>query len=281
MYSVYIGFLNIRVGDRRKLEMKYCTKCGKPLQDGEVCSCQTQNTADAQTNTGDVQQASNEQQQATTTQQAATAQTAQPAAKPIITKEQATEISKGMLAYAKEFVKDPVGASEAVVGEHSLMTVAGLVVVNAALQIIYSLISIIVSTARGGHYSIGDWIMRIVRPVIWWVAIPAAFAGLIWVCAKYVEGQNVSFKKALSVFAIPALPLLAFTVLNILRLVLTHQFFSVIFGVVHAAIAGMMFYLTGVGIVKVLPLSKKFIYSIAIICAGLYFVNWLVTMAIF
>lgn len=42
-----------------------------------------------------------------------------------------------------------------------------------------------------------------------------------------------------------------------------------------------MFYLTGIGIVKVLPLSKKFIYSIAIICAGLYFVNWLVTRAIF
>ena len=62
---------------------------------------------------------------------------------------------------------------------------------------------------------------------------------------------------------------------------LTHSFFSVIFGVIHAAVTGIMFYLTGIGIVKVLPLSKKFIYSIAIICAGLYFVNWLVTIAIF
>ena len=26
--------------------MKYCTKCGKPLQDGEVCSFQTQNATE-------------------------------------------------------------------------------------------------------------------------------------------------------------------------------------------------------------------------------------------
>ncbi len=256
--------------------MKYCTKCGKPLEDGEVCSCQTQNTTEQ---TAQATQEQTAQEQATTQ---ATAGAAQPqAAKPIITKEQATEISKGMLAYAKEFVKNPVEASEAVVGEHSFTTVAGLVVVNAALQLIYSLISIIVHTAKGWHYDIADWVMAIVRPVLWWVAIPAAFAGLIWVCAKYVEGTEVSFKKALSVFAIPALPMLVFTLINLLRLVLTHSFFTVIFGVIHAAITGIMYYLTGIGIVKVLPLSKKFIYSIAIICAGLYFVNWLVTVAIF
>ena len=190
--------------------MKYCTKCGKPLQDGEVCSCQTQNTTE-QTAQAAQEQAAQAQAAAQATAGAAQ-QTAQPqAAKPIITKEQATEISKGMLAYAKEFVKNPVEASEAVVGEHSITTVAGLVVVNAALQLIYSLISIIVHTAKGWHYDIADWVMAIVRPVLWWVAIPAAFAGLIWVCAKYVEGTNVSFKKALSVFAIPALPMLVFT----------------------------------------------------------------------
>ena len=262
--------------------MKYCTKCGKPLQDGEVCSCQTQNATEQTAQEQAAQAQAAAQATAGAAQQTAQPQTAQPqAAKPIITKEQATEISKGMLAYAKEFVKNPVEASEAVVGEHSITTVAGLVVVNAAFQLIYSLISIIVHTAKGWHYDIADWVMAIVRPVLWWVAIPAAFAGLIWVCAKYVEGTNVSFKKALSVFAIPALPMLVFTLINLLGLVLTHSFFSVIFGVIHAAVTGIMFYLTGIGIVKVLPLSKKFIYSIAIICAGLYFVNWLVTRAIF
>ena len=64
--------------------MKYCTKCGKPLQDGEVCSCQTQNATE--------QTAQAAQEQATTQAAAGAAQqTAQPqAAKPIITKEQAT-----------------------------------------------------------------------------------------------------------------------------------------------------------------------------------------------
>ena len=261
--------------------MKYCTKCGKPLEDGEVCSCQTQNTTE-QTAQAAQEQAAQAQAAAQATAGAAQ-QTAQPqAAKPIITKEQATEISKGMLAYAKEFVKNPVEASEAVVGEHSITTVAGLVVVNAALQLIYSLISIIVHTAKGWHYDIADWVMAIVRPVLWWVAIPAAFAGLIWVCGKFVQKQEVNFKTALSVFAIPALPLLVFTVVKLLQLVLTHSFFGVIFSVITTAISGMMLYLTGIGIVKILPReNKNFVYSVGIICAGLWFVNWLVTRAIF
>ena len=108
--------------------MKFCTKCGRRLQDGEVCSCQLQKNTDGQ-QTANTEQA--------TTQQAAQTAAPQQAAKPIITKEQAAEISKGVLAYAKEFVNDPVGASEAVVGEHSLVTVAGLAVANAALELIY------------------------------------------------------------------------------------------------------------------------------------------------
>ena len=233
--------------------MKYCTKCGKPLQDGEVCSCPDteHHRADCSGSTGAGSPGSG---CSPGNSRSSTADSAATGAKPIITKEQATDISKGMLAYAKEFVKNPVEASEAVVGEHSITTVAGLVVVNAALQLIYSLISIIVHTAKGWHSDIADWVMAIVRPVLWWVAIPAAFAGLIWVCAKYVEGTNVSFKKALSVFAIPALPMLVFTLINLSGLVLTHSFFSVIFGVIHAAVTGIMFYLTGIGIVKVLPL---------------------------
>lgn len=258
--------------------MKYCTKCGKPLEDGEVCSCQTQNAADAQTNAA---QPADGQQAAAQTASTAQATAAQPA-KPIITKEQATEISKGMLAFAKDFMKNPVEASEAVVGEHSLVTVAGLVVVNAALELIYKIVHMIVRTAKyGSSYNIADWLKTIFCTVIWWVAIPAALAGLIWVCGKFIEKQDVSFKKALSVFAIPAIPLLVFTVVDILSLVLTHSFFYVIFTFITSAIGGMMLYLTGVGICKVLPRSKNFVYSIGVISAGLWFVDWLVTRAIF
>lgn len=298
--------------------MRYCTQCGRPLQDGEVCNCQS-NTAKGQGDvssqagmaggqtpqnqankvnlqkpegqTGAQPQQTAQAQQPTQAQQTVQAQQAPTAsagtqqnvqtAKPIITKEQATEISMSLLSYAKDFVKNPVEASKAVVGEHSITTVAGLVVVNAALELIYGIIALIISTANGRHFVIGNLVRTILRPIIWWVAIPAAFAGLIWLCAKYIEGQDVSFKKALSVFAIPALPLLVFTLIKIIRLVLTHVFFGVIFGVISAAISGAMLYLSGVGIVKVIPKTDKFVYSIAIICAGLYFVNWLVTVAIF
>ncbi len=257
--------------------MKFCTKCGRPLQDGEVCNCQTEN---AQPQTAQEQTAG--AQTASTAAQPAASAATQPAAKPIITKEQATEISKGMLAFAKEFVKNPVEASEAVVGEHSLATVAGLVVVNAAAELVYKIIGMIIWTAKYGSYGIGDWLKTIFCTILWWIAIPAACAGLIWVCGKFVQKQEVNFKKALSVFAIPALPLLVFTVINLLQLVLTHSFFAVIFNVIRKAIGGMMIYLAGVGIVKVLPRdNKNFVYSIGIICAGLWFVNWLVTVAIF
>lgn len=312
--------------------MRYCTQCGRPLQDGEVCNCQS-NTAKGQSDvssqagmaggqtsqnqsnkvnlqktegqTGAQAQQTVQPQQQTQAQQTVQAQQAPTAsigaqqnaqsqqaftasagqnvqsAKPIITKEQATAISMSLLSYAKDFVKNPVEASKAVVGEHSITTVAGLVVVNAALELIYGIIALIISTANGRHFVIGNLVRTILRPIIWWVAIPAAFAGLIWLCAKYIEGQDVSFKKALSVFAIPALPLLVFTLIKIIRLVLTHVFFGVIFGVISAAISGAMLYLSGVGIVNVIQKTDKFVYSIAIICAGLYFVNWLVTVAIF
>ena len=76
--------------------MKFCTKCGRPLQDGEVCNCQTEN---AQPQAENVQAENAQPQTEQQTPEAATA-AAQPAAKPIITKEQATEISKGMLAFS-------------------------------------------------------------------------------------------------------------------------------------------------------------------------------------
>ena len=241
--------------------MKFCTKCGRQLEDGEVCNCQQEQNTEA----------------------AAADAAAQPqASKPIITKEQATEISKGMLAYAKDFFKNPVAASEAVVGEHSLVTVAGLVVVNAVLEVLYTIIHLIVYAVKYNRsYGVGDWLKSIFCDIVWWIAIPAAFAGLIWVCGKFVEKQEVNFKKALSVFAIPAIPLLAFTVFKLLRLVLTHSFFAVIFGFIQAGIGGIMLCLTGIGITKVMPKSDKFIYSIGVICAGLWFVDWLVTSAIF
>ena len=219
--------------------------------------------------------------QSGTAQQAASQTAAPQASRPIITKEQAAEISKGMLSYAKEFFSNPAKASEAVVGEHSLTTVAGLVLVNAALELVYTIVKMIISTAKWGGYGAGTWLKSIFCVLLWWVAIPAAFAGLVWICARLIEKQEVSFKKALSVFAIPAVPLLAFTLISILRLVLTHSFFGVIFSFIRAAIGGMMLYLTGIGIVKVIPRSDRFVYSIGIICAGLWFVNWLVMSAIF
>lgn len=254
--------------------MRYCTQCGRQLQDGEVCTCQTEETK-LQNETAQAAM------QTTSAQQAASQTAAQQASRPIITKEQATEISKGMLAYAKTFFANPAKASESVVGEHSLVTVVGLVVVNAALELVYTIVNMIIRTAKWGGYGAGTWLKSIFCVLLWWVAIPAAFAGLVWVCAKLIEKQDVSFKKALSVFAIPAIPLLAFTLISILGLVLTHSFFGVIFSFIRAAIGGMMLYLTGIGIVKVIPRSDRFVYSIGVICAGLWFVNWLVMSAIF
>lgn len=242
--------------------MKFCTKCGRQLEDGEECTCQSEKTAGEG--------------------QAATAEAAAPASKPIITKEQAAEISMGVLKYAKDFFKNPTAASEEVVGEHSLVTVGALVALNAVLQVLYTIIHLVVYTVKYKYsYNVGDWLKAIFGDIVWWIAIPAALAGLIWVCGKFIEKQNINFKKALSVFAIPAIPLLAFTLFDLLKLVLSHSFFGVVFGLLEAGIGGMMLCLTGIGIMKVIPKSDKFLYTIGCICAGLWFTDWLVRVVIF
>lgn len=244
----------------------FCTKCGRQLEEGEVCTCQSEAAQTAE-NT-----------------EAATDAAAQPASKPIITKEQATEISKGLIAYAKDFFKNPVAASESVAEKGDLVTVGGLVAVNAALQLVFDIIYLLINTikyGKYGNYGVGTWLRVIFAHIVWWIAIPAAFAGLIWLCGKVIEKKEVDFKKALGVFAVPAMPLLIFTVINFLNLILTHSFFDVIFGVLKAGVGGIMIFLTAVGITKVLPKSEKFLYSAAAICAGLWFVDWLVLIAIF
>ena len=280
------------------IAMKYCSQCGRQLQDGEVCTCQAvkvsggqqenvafKATSAQQTEKSQSVQSQEKQetqkQQNTQGQQASVQETSKRSVGSVINKVQSARLSQDMLAYVKHFLKNPLEASESVVGEQSFMMVVGLVVVSAALSLIYIILSMIIEAAKGRYFTMANWVMGILRPIIWWVVIPVAFASLIWLCAKYVEGKNVSFKKAFSVFAIPALLLLVLTALNILAIVFSHPFFEVIFGVVRAAAAGGILYLTGFGISKVIPVSRKFVYSVSIICAGLYFANWLVTQAIF
>lgn len=237
--------------------MAFCIYCGKQLADGEACTCEGAKNAPAAEAT--------------------------PASKPIITKEQATEISKGLLAYAKEFFKNPVATSENAVSDNALVTVIGLAAVNAVAALIVGILTLIIYPIRYSYleYGVGDWLKMIFGTIIWWAALPCALAGLIWLCAKYIEKKEVSFMRALSVFCIPAIPLLALTAIDLLQLLLSHSFFSVIFGFLNAGIGGIMIALTAIGIGKVIPKSDKFLYSIGAICAGLWFANWLINVAIF
>lgn len=228
----------------------FCTKCGRQLADGEVCNCQAGEQAQA--------------------------------AKPVISMEQATEISKGALDFVKGFFKDPVAASESVVGAHSVVTVAVLVLANLFMSVLYTVVYRIMSVIKyKSKFDFLGLLKSILENVVWWVAIPAALAGIIWLCAKFIEKSETDFKTALSVCAVPAIPMLMFAVIDFLRIILSHSFFYVVFRFIETGIGGMMFVLTAVAVKKAIGKSDKFLYTSGAICAGLWFVNWLVSTVIF
>lgn len=240
--------------------MSFCTKCGRQLGENEVCTCgQSQDTAN--------------------TAEAATATST--ASKPIITKEQATAISKGLLEYVKAFFKDPVMAAEEAT-TNNIITAGGLVAVNAVVGIVLHIIRYIVYSAKYSYkYDFGDYMKAIFGTVAWWVAIAVAFAGLIVLAAKLFENEKVDFMGALCTFSVPAVPMLAIQLINFLNIILSHSFFGLVFGIINAGLGVIMIYLSGIVIAKLVGKSSKFIYTLALIAAGLFATNWIVCTAIF
>ena len=232
--------------------MKFCNNCGKQLQDDEVCTCQSQNTE-------------------------AAASEAQAAAKPIITKEQATEISLGLLKYAQDFVKNPLGAVDEVVENGTIVTAGGMAVVNAALAVIVAVVRQLMNLIRGYGFSFNTLLTTSVQQIIWWVLLPLGMAGSIWVVTKYILKNDIDFKKALNVFSVTAMPLAVSYVLSVLRIILNHSFFLTIFNFVSVIITTVMYFLTVKALMKLWNNKdeKQLLISIPALCLLLYFVRFL------
>ncbi len=231
--------------------MKFCNNCGKQLQDDEVCTCQAQNTE-------------------------AAASAAQPAAKPIITKEQATEISLGLLKYAQDFVKDPLGAVDEVVDNGTVVTAGGLAVVNAALSIIVLLIRQLMSLIRGYGFSFNTVLTGALQNVVWWILLPAGFAGAIWVVTKYILKNDIDIKKCLNVFAVPATLIAVRYVISVLRIILNHSFFLTIFNFVGVMVTVVMYFLTVKALLKIWGKDEKqLLIALPVFCVLLYFVQFI------
>ena len=236
--------------------MKFCNNCGKQLQDDEVCTCQAQNTEAAAS-------------------EAQAEQTAQPASKPIITKEQATEISLGLLKYAQDFVKDPFGAVDEVVENGTVVTVGGLAVVNAALSIIVALVNQLMNLFRGWGFSFNTLLTRAFQDIVWWIVLPLGFAGSIMLVTKVVQKSEIDFKKALNIFAVPATIIPLATVVRLLNVILNYNLL-IITGTLSTIVSTVMYILTVRALVKIWGNEdKKLFLSIPALCALLYLVQYL------
>lgn len=232
--------------------MKFCNNCGKQLQDDEVCTCQSQNTE-------------------------AAASEAQAAAKPIITKEQATEISLGLLKYAQDFVKNPLEAVDEVVENGTVVTAGGLAVVNAALAVIVAIVRQLMNLIRGYGFSFSTLLTSSVQSIIWWVILPLGMAGSIWVVTKYILKNDIDFKKCLNVFSVTSTILAVSSVLSVLRIILNHSFFLTIFNFVSVIITVVMYFLTVKALIKLWgnKEEKQLLISLPALCLLLYFVRFI------
>ncbi|MFQ9516281.1 MAG: hypothetical protein ACLRZ9_10730 [Eubacterium sp.] len=117
----------------------FCSNCGRPLEEGEVCNC-TQQTADVQPEVNqETQQATTQQQPAAEPQQAATQQNSQ-AAGTQTTNKTVEEIKAGFLALLS-IVKKPATESKKLAEKSSVVTGVVFMAVKAVVTLIIALIA--------------------------------------------------------------------------------------------------------------------------------------------
>lgn len=113
--------------------MAFCTKCGRQLQDGEVCNCQ---------------QTTTQQAQPIQPQQAAPAAPAQPNA--------AGEAFKGVFSLAKGLLKTPSETTASAVQKPNPIVSCIIIGIVALVKGLFDMFSAMVSNAQSGSSSLGD-----------------------------------------------------------------------------------------------------------------------------
>ncbi|WP_167957747.1 hypothetical protein [Anaerosporobacter faecicola] len=234
---------------------KFCGKCGKPLQDGEVCSCslgseQEQTTTsvvnEAQTNNaqqGSVQQpvqpgytygqTTQGEQQPTMQGQPMQGQPMQSQGAPSQFSQQASQAAAVAGKYAKnvwkmllDMWKAPADNVKSFVDEKNFTNALILVGVQAVLSMIFSCLllrkaySAIMSLFGGFSYLMSDavkipYAKTAFTTLIFIILFAATFAGISMIVEKQFAKVNMTFKEAVCLAAVKVAPTLPFIAVGI------------------------------------------------------------------
>jgi hypothetical protein len=200
---------------------KFCEQCGRPLQEGEICTCQQQNVNQAQPNQEQVYQAQPNQEQAYQGQpnqeQVYQAQPNQGQPYPQFQNNMGNASFQGKTSgmIGNEIIdllknegkeignlfKDPIGTTEKIAEKNDMTMPLTMVLTNIVVIFLISVISMIVVRVKLGDYA--DWVeIPYVKIVLVATILSAIFdfalAGVSVLSDKVFFKDDMSFAKALS-----------------------------------------------------------------------------------
>lgn len=187
---------------------KFCSKCGKPLDESGICSCQQEAREQAvmQQTTADQQVA----QQTTNTASGTSGITGKPAADEVIRQVQgATQIvaRQGINVFRKivDIFKNPMDATKQIVESDSVSGTVSMIVTNV---LVYTLIVLI--AALYADSELGAWydlpVAKITFTVLFiCVVVDLLLAACIWISTKFFFREDISFMRILSLVAVKLL----------------------------------------------------------------------------
>ena len=173
----------------------FCSQCGRPLQEGEVCNCQQQNTINPVPDQMPNQMPNQMSNQMPNTMPVYGTPNGQ-------AMNQVLNEGKNIFQNILGLFKDPAGTIKRIADENKMMTPLIMVITNIVVTFLLSIMCMIVVRVKLGDYA--DYIsIPYVRIVLVLTLLSAIFdfalAGLMLLSSKVFFKDDFSFAKALTV----------------------------------------------------------------------------------
>lgn len=212
---------------------KYCTKCGRPLQEGELCECQIQ-----------------EKQQSSLRH---------------------NDLANELIGFLKGFLNNPLEKSNSYIEEENIVLAVLFILVQAVTTAIFGafidgkIINIIEKTV-GSITSLFSTTIELDKPYVsvffstfFLSLLLSLILGLILLCTFRVLKANISTKKVLSLVSLRSFIVIVFNIL------------ALIFGLISVGLGIAIFFASGIAALILITIiltnkndNKKFYYAITI-----------------
>lgn len=212
--------------------MGFCTKCGRPLQDGEICTCQQQGTPQMTAPQQGTPQMTAPQQ--TAPQQGAPQMTAPQQPNPQV--EALRQAGSGIITELGDLIKglftSPAETIAKYTAKANVAMVAILIGVHAGMAMLVRLFRMLVANGQASSrtssiydldaesileyasnyyygktkiYETGDIFANMFKEILVVAASAAIFALLIWLLVKAFDKADITYLQALSVYSLMSL----------------------------------------------------------------------------